>query len=120
MGQPRSSAPADRSARWWCGCPATSPAGPGRGRRRCGRWRPCSASPCCRRWRPEHRSRWSGCARLGLTRDDVAAALGISRNLYAGVEQGKRTASVPETAALAAALHTSADQARRALPPSLA
>jgi transcriptional regulator with XRE-family HTH domain len=57
-------------------------------------------------------------ARLGLTQDDVAAALGISRSLYAAVEQGKRAASVPETAALAAALHTSVDQVRRALPPS--
>jgi hypothetical protein len=49
---------------------------------------------------------------------DVAAALGISRSLYAAVEQGKRAASVPETAALAAALHTSVDQVRRVLPPS--
>ncbi|WP_424534202.1 helix-turn-helix transcriptional regulator [Sphaerisporangium viridialbum] len=50
-------------------------------------------------------------ARLGLTQDDVAAALGISRSLYAAVEQGKRAASVPETAALAAALHPSVDRA---------
>jgi transcriptional regulator with XRE-family HTH domain len=60
---------------------------------------------------------------LGLTRDDVAAALGISRSLYAAVEQGKRAAgvpetAVPETAVLAAALHTSVDQVRRALPLS--
>ena len=32
-------------------------------RRRCRRWRPCSASTCCSCWRPEHRSRWSRCAR---------------------------------------------------------
>lgn len=56
----------------------------------------------------------------GLTQDDVAAALGISRSLYAAVEQGERSASVPETAALAAALPTSVDQVRRALPPSSA
>jgi hypothetical protein len=43
--------------------------------------------------------------------------LGPSANT-AAVEQGKRAASVPETAALAAALHTSVDQVRRALPPS--
>lgn len=42
----------------------------------------------------------------------------VSRSLYAAVEQGKRAASVSETAALAAALHTSVDQVRRALPPS--
>nr|WP_307679591.1 helix-turn-helix transcriptional regulator [Streptomyces sp. V4I2] len=49
-------------------------------------------------------------ARLGLTQDDVAAALGISRSLYAALEQGKRAVSVSETAALAAALHASVDR----------
>ncbi len=54
-------------------------------------------------------------ARLGLTQDDVAAQLGISRSLYAAVEQGKRALDDTELTALAEVLHTPAPRLRQAL-----
>jgi transcriptional regulator with XRE-family HTH domain len=57
-------------------------------------------------------------ARHGLTQGDVAAQLGMSRSLYAAVEQGKRAIGEPELARLAAALRTTAEQVRQASPPT--
>lgn len=57
-------------------------------------------------------------ARLGLTQHDIAVQLGMSRSLYAAAEQGERAVSEPELVKLAAALRTSTNQVRQALPPA--
>jgi transcriptional regulator with XRE-family HTH domain len=55
-------------------------------------------------------------ARHGLTQGDVAAQLGMSRSLYAAVEQGRRPVSDAELTQLATVLAVDADRLRRALP----
>lgn len=55
-------------------------------------------------------------ARLGMTQSDVAAVLpGMSRSLYAHVEQGRRPLDAAEEAALAAVLRVDPARIRRAL-----
>lgn len=54
-------------------------------------------------------------ARLGLTQGDVADQLGMSRSLYAAVEQAQRVASDTERAALAAILQVPETRIREAL-----
>lgn len=55
-------------------------------------------------------------ARVGLAQADVAEALGMSRSLYAHVEQGRRALSHDETAALASVLRVDGATLVRALP----
>jgi transcriptional regulator with XRE-family HTH domain len=55
-------------------------------------------------------------ARHGLTQGAVAAQLGISRSLYAAVEQGRRPVSDAEATKLATVRAVDADRLRRALP----
>ncbi|MGK5681677.1 helix-turn-helix transcriptional regulator [Actinoplanes sp. URMC 104] len=55
-------------------------------------------------------------ARLGLTQEQAAQQLGISRSLYALLEQGRRPVSEGETHALARVLQVSVTQVRAALP----
>ncbi len=55
-------------------------------------------------------------ARLGLTQHQVAVQLGVSRSLYALIEQGRQVPAEAEVAALAAVLQVSADRVRQALP----
>jgi transcriptional regulator with XRE-family HTH domain len=52
----------------------------------------------------------------GLTQGAVAAQLGISRSLYAAVEQGRRPVSDAEATKLATVRAVDADRLRRALP----
>jgi transcriptional regulator with XRE-family HTH domain len=55
-------------------------------------------------------------ARRGLTQGAVAGQLGMSRSLYAAVEQGRRPVSDAELTQLATVLAVDADRLRRALP----
>jgi transcriptional regulator with XRE-family HTH domain len=55
-------------------------------------------------------------ARLGLTQQQAAAQLGMSRSLYALLEQGRRPITGDETEALAGVLQVSVARVRAALP----
>lgn len=54
--------------------------------------------------------------RLGLTQSDVAGRIGMSRSLYAAVEQGKRPVSEAELSQLAMVLAVAVDRLRRVTP----
>jgi transcriptional regulator with XRE-family HTH domain len=55
-------------------------------------------------------------ARLGLTQAQVARELGMSRSLYAFVEQGRHALTKAEATTLAGVLQVTPDRIRHALP----
>jgi transcriptional regulator with XRE-family HTH domain len=55
-------------------------------------------------------------ARLGLTQQQAAQRLGMSRSLYALLEQHRRSATLQETRSLAAVFQVSVARIRQALP----
>jgi len=55
-------------------------------------------------------------ARIGLTQQQAAQQLGVSRSLYALLEQGRRPAAEDEMRSLAVVLQVNVARVRRALP----